>query len=51
MPDVLLSGHHAEIVRWRRQQALRRTKERRPELLDQASLTQEDRDYLSQLES
>jgi len=51
VPDVLLSGHHAEIVRWRRQQALRRTKERRPDLLEHASLTQEDQDYLAQLES
>jgi len=50
VPDVLLSGHHAEIVRWRRQQALRRTRERRPELLGQARLTEEDRVYLQQLE-
>jgi tRNA (guanine37-N1)-methyltransferase len=33
VPDVLLSGHHAEIARWRREQALRRTRERRPDLL------------------
>jgi tRNA (guanine37-N1)-methyltransferase len=50
VPDVLLSGHHAEIVRWRRQQALRCTRERRPELLRQARLTEEDRVYLQQLE-
>jgi tRNA (guanine37-N1)-methyltransferase len=47
--QVLLSGHHAEIVRWRRQQALRRTWERRPELLLQAQLTDEDRAFLGQL--
>ena len=49
VPPVLLSGHHAEIVRWRRQQALRRTWERRPELLLQAHLTDEDRAFLRQL--
>jgi tRNA (guanine37-N1)-methyltransferase len=34
VPEVLLSGHHANIARWRRDQALRRTAERRPDLLD-----------------
>ena len=33
VPDVLLSGHHAEIERWRREQRLRRTQARRPDLL------------------
>lgn len=33
-PDVLLSGHHAEIAKWRREQALSRTKEKRPDLLE-----------------
>ena len=51
VPDVLLSGHHAEITRWRRQQALRRTWERRPDLLRLAHLTEEDRVYLRQLEA
>jgi tRNA (guanine37-N1)-methyltransferase len=51
VPRVLLSGHHAEIVRWRRRGALRRTWERRPELLDRANLSREDRDYLQQLEA
>ncbi len=50
VPDVLLSGHHARIVQWRRQEALRRTWERRPELLQRAPLTDEDRAYLRQLE-
>jgi tRNA (guanine37-N1)-methyltransferase len=50
VPDVLLSGHHAQITRWRRQQALRRTWEHRPDLLDQAHLTDEDRAFLRQLE-
>jgi tRNA (guanine37-N1)-methyltransferase len=51
VPDVLLSGHHAEIVRWRRQQALRRTWEQRPDLLEHAQLSDEDRAYLRHLEA
>jgi tRNA (guanine37-N1)-methyltransferase len=38
VPEVLLSGNHAQIAKWRREQAIRRTKERRPELLDRISL-------------
>jgi len=38
VPEVLLSGNHAQIAKWRREQAIRRTKERRPELLDRVSL-------------
>jgi tRNA (guanine37-N1)-methyltransferase len=49
VPAVLRSGHHAEIVRWRRRQAVRRTWERRPDLLEQANLTQEDRALLAEL--
>jgi len=49
VPDVLLSGNHAEIERWRRQESLRRTKERRPDLLDAAPLTDEDRKLLEGL--
>ncbi len=49
VPDVLLSGHHADITHWRRQQALRRTWERRPDLLQTARLGEEDRAYLRQL--
>jgi tRNA (guanine37-N1)-methyltransferase len=49
VPEVLLSGHHAQITHWRRQQALRRTWERRPDLLQGARLTQEDREFLAQL--
>jgi tRNA (guanine37-N1)-methyltransferase len=51
VPEVLLSGHHAEIVRWRRRQALLRTWERRPDLLAHASLTEDDLAYLRELES
>jgi len=50
VPPVLLSGHHAEIVRWRRQQALCRTWLRRPDLLARATLTAEDRAFLRGLE-
>lgn len=42
VPDVLLSGNHAEIAKWRREQSLRRTLERRPDLLDEAPLTKAD---------
>ena len=51
VPDVLLSGHHAEITRWRRQQALHRTWERRPDILPTARLTEEDLAYLRQMEA
>jgi tRNA (guanine37-N1)-methyltransferase len=46
VPDVLLSGNHAEIARWRRLQSLQRTQQRRPDLLEGASLAPEDRDLL-----
>jgi tRNA (guanine37-N1)-methyltransferase len=49
VPKVLLSGHHAEINRWRRRQALRRTYERRPDLLARAPLSQADLEFLEQL--
>jgi len=43
VPPVLLSGHHAEIARWRREQAIRRTARRRPDLLPLADLTEAER--------
>lgn len=46
VPEVLLSGNHAAIARWRRQQSLGRTWLRRPELLDEARLTKSDRQLL-----
>jgi tRNA (guanine37-N1)-methyltransferase len=49
VPPVLLSGHHAEIDQWRRREALRRTLERRPELLSEAALTDADRTVLEEL--
>jgi tRNA (guanine37-N1)-methyltransferase len=42
VPDVLLSGHHVNIDAWRRQEALRRTVERRPDLLEKAELTDKE---------
>ncbi|MFQ5855574.1 MAG: tRNA (guanosine(37)-N1)-methyltransferase TrmD [Anaerolineae bacterium] len=51
VPDVLLSGHHGDVERWRRQEALRRTWERRPDLLESAELTEEDMMFLDQLRS
>jgi tRNA (guanine37-N1)-methyltransferase len=49
VPDVLLSGNHAEIARWRRQQSLQRTLELRPDLLSKAELSQEDLAFLESL--
>lgn len=46
VPPVLLSGHHANIARWRRQQALLRTARTRPDLLGKAGLTEEDLEFL-----
>jgi tRNA (guanine37-N1)-methyltransferase len=50
VPEVLMSGNHAEIARWRRRQSLMRTRRRRPDMLDKAGLTEEDRKFLSQIE-
>jgi tRNA (guanine37-N1)-methyltransferase len=49
VPEVLLSGDHARIAAWRRRQALARTLERRPDMLESASLTAEDRRILDDL--
>jgi tRNA (guanine37-N1)-methyltransferase len=49
VPEVLRSGNHAAVARWRREQALIRTSRRRPDLLAQADLTVQDREYLAQL--
>jgi tRNA (guanine37-N1)-methyltransferase len=46
VPDVLLSGHHAEIERWRRREALARTWTRRPDLLPDAELDDDEREIL-----
>jgi len=49
VPGVLLSGHHAEIDRWRRKEALKRTLERRPDLLAKADLSDADRKLLAEI--
>ncbi len=50
VPEVLLSGHHANITKWRRLQALRRTKARRPDMYEQLELTSEDKKLLKNYE-
>lgn len=47
VPDVLLSGHHANITQWRREQALTRTHNRRPDVLEKAELTKADRAFIT----
>lgn len=49
VPDILLSGHHANIEVWRREQALQRTLERRPDLLETVELTAKDKAALKRL--
>ena len=51
VPPVLMSGNHAEIARWRRQQSLARTAQRRPDLLDEQSLSKADRQLLAEWRS
>jgi tRNA (guanine37-N1)-methyltransferase len=49
VPPILLSGHHGEVDRWRRREALRRTLDRRPDLLETTVLTDADRTILDEL--
>ena len=49
VPDVLLSGHHGNIDKWRREQSLKRTLERLPDLIETAILSKEDEKYLKKL--
>ena len=49
VPQVLLSGHHKNIQEWRRQQSIRRTLERRPDLLEGAELSRKEAEYLEAL--
>jgi tRNA (guanine37-N1)-methyltransferase len=49
VPDVLLSGNHAEIRRWRKREAVTRTLARRPDLLTAAELDEEEREILREL--
>ncbi len=48
VPEILRSGNHGAIAKWRREQALQRTFERRPDLLETAPLTKEDRKFLKE---
>ena len=50
VPDILLSGHHAKIAQWRREQSLLRTKRWRPDLLEEANLSKKERDFLDSTE-
>lgn len=49
VPEVLLSGDHAKVDRWRREQSLKRTMERRPDLLEKAELDERDRRFLRRI--
>ena len=46
VPDVLLSGHHGKIEEWRRQKSLERTYDFRPDLLEEANLSEKDKEYI-----
>ena len=50
VPEVLLSGHHANINKWRRQQSVLRTVKKRPDLIEKAALTDEERRFVKKLE-
>jgi tRNA (guanine37-N1)-methyltransferase len=50
VPEVLLSGNHAQIAKWRREQAIARTLQRRPDLLDKAELSPEERRLADRLQ-
>ena len=51
VPEVLLSGDHKEIEKWRRQEALRRTHQRRPDLLDKNKLTKDELSFIKELDN
>lgn len=51
VPEVLLSGHHANIEKWRREQSVLRTAKNRPDLLKKADLTEKEKKMLADLES
>ena len=51
VPDVLISGHHANINKWRREQSLMRTYYRRPDLLETAELDKKDKQFLESLKN
>src|SRR5699024_2142158 len=49
VPEILLSGHHEKIEKWRKKESLRRTYHRRPDLLDQVHLTETQQTYLNEI--
>ncbi|MEG1551578.1 MAG: tRNA (guanosine(37)-N1)-methyltransferase TrmD, partial [Oscillospiraceae bacterium] len=49
VPEVLISGHHANIEKWRREKSLERTLLRRPDLLQNAELTKKDKEFLKKI--
>ena len=49
VPDVLLSGHHQNVAKWRREQSLLRTIEKRPDLIKKAELSKKDIEYIKKL--
>lgn len=49
VPEVLLSGHHKNIEQWRREQSIRRTLERRPDLLEEAVLSKKEKEFLDSI--
>ena len=51
VPEVLLSGHHQNVDNWRRKQSIKRTYERRPDMLENAELTKDDLKYIEELKS
>ena len=51
VPEVLVNGNHDEIRRWRREMALEKTLRNRPDLLDAAALSEEDRKLLAKMET
>ena len=51
VPEVLMSGDHEQIRRWRRRTALEKTLKNRPDLLEHAALEREDRDVLAKLKT
>ncbi|MEG1621028.1 MAG: tRNA (guanosine(37)-N1)-methyltransferase TrmD, partial [Oscillospiraceae bacterium] len=51
VPEVLASGHHANIAKWQRQQSLLLTKERRPDMFEKIELTKEDLKFLKSIKA
>lgn len=51
VPDVLISGHHANIEKWRREKSIERTLYKRPDMIDKAELSQEDQNFLEKIKT